>query len=330
MPLGFIPSLKDFPFDVHKLSIKFEMTSKTCVLDVEEKTSNEPPQDLDGPTDPKPLNSDDIEKSIATALREVLPSAIPARNRRLGQTCIFRFNMHKNPNNDVMIRFKDPNPLKDKIGCIPGLRIAYGDISWETENESKDKEVYCPVLKMQVPLFREPERTLFIHCGPLLLISVLSLCGFILEPTEISSRLAIAAANSLALVSHLPTCMQHTSVRTVTCVDVVVLQTIAVLVLFFAASVEGAIGNQETHYVHTLFPIIAGLLVFFLISYLLVRYIDFLIRRPKMLQWNKFSAAKKNTLEFDDTDWHVIGADLPNSCEELLGPEDVAERTKQT
>lgn len=47
--ISFNPSLEDFPFDIYNLSIKLELTSKTVILDVDDKTSNEPPQDLPGP-----------------------------------------------------------------------------------------------------------------------------------------------------------------------------------------------------------------------------------------------------------------------------------------
>lgn len=67
--------------------------------------------------------------------------------------------------------------------------------------------------------------------------------------------------------------------RTITSIDMAVLQTAIVLVLFFADSIEGAVGNANTHYVHSLFPAIAGILVVLMNVYLIMRYTVYLTGR---------------------------------------------------
>jgi len=318
LKISFAPSLEDYPFDVHNLSIKFDITSKTVALDVEDKTSNEPPQDIGGSTEPKQLTAEDVERSVTLALREVLPNALPIKNRQPGRVCIFRFNMHKNPDNDVMIRFKDPNPVKDKICCLPDLRIAYGEVSWKTLTERKGHdEVYSPALKVKYPLFRDPERVLFIKCGPLLVINILSLCGYILEKSDFSPRMAVAVVNSLALVAHLPTCMKEKPTRTVTSVDLTILQTVIVMILFFADSMAGAHGNNGESFVHTLFPIVSGLLIFLMNMYLLARYTLFLTSRSKLLEFHRFGGVKKTSVEFDNSNWKTKDLRLSDNCEEI-------------
>lgn len=139
--------MKAFPFDIHTLKMKFEMTSKTviingrsCIFRFNCHYNNEEGS----------MYSFNILLGFSPVLVKLPPilSYLWCKIQTGG------------------------DPKSDEVDRINELNLAYGKTSCYTPVEAKGKERYFPVVQINIPLYREPGFVLMSSVLPLFLLNM--------------------------------------------------------------------------------------------------------------------------------------------------------------
>jgi hypothetical protein len=327
MKFNYYSTKENFPFDRHSLRIKFELTSKTVIMEQHKYKAEKESTEVTTSTAPDkahpPRNRAELTRSIVKSLRLVLPETNPEKGKAQGQNCIFRFNMHDNPEFGVVVGFKHGRrPDKDVINETPDLNIAYNLVSWKIPAEVKAKdEIYFPVVIAKVPLVRVPERVLATYCLPLLVLNIMALCGFTMDSTDFYSHLILAAFISVSVIILINFFDKVNSLPNakLTMVDYAFVQTILVAILLVVDCVAVHLGGKD-YYAHIIIPLVAGALVLSMNWYLVTQYSLYLTEKATLLNRSKFGPIKKSTVAFEDSNWRVKGSKLPDNCSKIPPP----------
>jgi len=288
--IDFLPTITNYPFDIHDLKIKFELTSKSVNF--------KPPALADNPLVPgKGKEKEKAEK-----------------------TRIFRFNCHHNPEYGIMHSFKMSKDPHDDVDRIPELNLAYGKISCQTPVEQKKKgsEEYFPVVQIKIPLFREPEYVLLTSAAPLLLLNILTVASFAIDPVDYVGRIGVLSVLMLSLFALLPSIRQKIPLPSLTSLDVYVFTTMIVILLAAIDSFTMTVSQRSGRIIS---PIIAVAIILCINGYFFLKYFSYLKSRKEMEF--KPDLQKIHSAGFSPKSWDRPGAIFPDGSydiAELRGP----------
>jgi len=276
--IDFLPTIDNFPFDIQRLKIKYELTSKSVTF-------------------PRPAGE------------------ISGKGKEKARTSVFRFNTHYNPEEGVMHSFKfgtDPN--RDEVDRILELNLAYGKITCETPGEKKGQEHYFPIVEFYIPLYREPEYVLLSSFVPLVFLNLLTICIFVINPLDYVSRLGILAIILLSLFAFLPSYRRRIPFPSITVLDIALFQTMLVMLLVIVDSFAMTLADQ--YHGRIAMPVVSAGVVFSAIVYILYRYSRYLDIRKDLIR--KPSTSKKTSAKFSNSTWYIRGASFPEGAKDIL------------
>jgi len=200
----------------------------------------------------------------------------------------------------------------EEVDYISDLNVAYGRIKpprTPPEIKVDKKEIYFPVVKIRIPLFREPEYVLLSSCIPLLLLNIISMCIYILDPVEsFSDRLGSVITVLLALFAFLPTYREQIPVATITSLDVAIFVSIAVL---FLVMMDSVIGTYEyiTDGGHATIAIVSAALIFGITLYIGIRYVYYRVIKKELEKFEGGGSICSH--EFNPVEWNCVCMRLP-------------------
>jgi hypothetical protein len=306
--ITFKPSLSEFPFDIQNIDMKFELTSqpgkeengqgfnirfnlhkslfKDVMLRFKRPKSAEEGKKDDKKRDKKSSHPNDEKAKV-------------------------NLDDDDSDGDDDNTAYDDEsNPADDgteELEFMPDLNIAFGLVTvprTPPEIKSDNREVYFPQVKVRVPLFREPEYTLLYCLMPLLLLNLIALAVFRMDPADYSARVSCVTIILLGLFAFLPSYRHQIPAATFTSLDRAVFVTVGVLFLLlidaFVAYVDEDHSSGPLHLV--LFGISVALIAIFTI-YIIIRYIRFRVGLHEMITPND-KLPKPSGGDFKPSEWN--------------------------
>jgi len=257
--IDFVPSVTNFPFDMQDVRIKLELTSKSVVL--------------------------------------------PGDRRH---TSVFRFICHHHDTPSVMVSFKHGNdPHVDIVDRIRGLNLAYDLVTVSTPPEFKlypnnsepaasssdaqttptetrvYEQQYFPIVEIKTPLFRAPEFVLLVSYFPLLILNLIAVATFVIDPLDYSARLVILGIVMISLFACMSTYRSEIPVLAITSLDVSVVFSVIVVLLVIVDSFAYTFATN--YHVPWVPPVICAILIAGINGYIFVKYMNYLRKKQTMV-----------------------------------------------
>jgi len=208
-----------------------------------------------------------------------------------------------------------PNDDSDwEVDFIPELNIAYGLLEparTPPEIKVNSGEIYFPIVKLRIPLYREPEYVLLSACTPLLFLNLISMGIYVLDPVKAyGDRLACIITILLALFAFMPTYREQITVATITVMDAALFISILVLFLIMMDSVIGTFLLDIGDISRVVLSGVSAVLIFGIASYIVIKYISYTWRKPML---DKFigGGSIATSPEFNASKWRVACMRIP-------------------